>query len=161
VNENDEKIKLQVEGMTCSGCEKTVTTYLQKEGLQNINVSFATSEVVFGSVQHEKLQAIKNGINNLGYHVVEQGAKSSGKLFSLENIFIFCATLTVPLLLHMFLPFHILHNQWFQLALATPVFIVGWFHFGRGAIGSVRVGMPNMDVLILIGATAAYVYSLA
>ena len=108
-----------------------------------------------------KLQAIKNGINNLGYHVVEQGAKSSGKLFSLENIFIFCATLTVPLLLHMFLPFHILHNQWFQLALTTPVFIVGWLHFGKGAIGSVRVGMPNMDVLILIGATAAYVYSLA
>ncbi len=161
MNDNDANIKLQVEGMTCSGCEKTVTTYLQKEGLHNINVSFATSEVVFGSVQPEKLQAIKNGINNLGYHVVEQGAKSSGKLFSLENIFIFCATLTVPLLLHMFLPFHILHNQWFQLALATPVFIVGWFHFGRGAIGSVRVGMPNMDVLILIGATAAYVYSLA
>lgn len=154
-------IKLQVEGMTCSGCEKTVNTYLQKEGLRNINVSFATSEVVFDFIQPDKLQEVKKGINKLGYQVIDEANAKKNKFFSIENIFIFCLVLTVPLLLHMFLPFHILHNQWFQLFLSTPVFIVGWLHFGKGAIGSIRVGMPNMDVLILIGATAAYVYSLA
>lgn len=159
MNANASFTKLQVEGMTCSGCEKTVYTYLEKEGLQHINVSFATSEVVFETIEPEKIQQIKTGIRKLGYEVIDKDGKAN-KFFTLEKIFALCAVLTTPLLLHMFLPFHLLHNQWFQLALSTPVFIIGWFYFGKGAIGSLRVGMPNMDVLILIGASAAFGYSL-
>jgi len=153
--------RLDVEGMTCSSCANTVTAYLQKEGLNKVSVSFATNEVVFEEVEPQKLQQIKTGINKLGYHVVDDQSASTKRIFSLENIFAVCVLLTVPLLLHMFLPFHLLHNQWFQLALSAPVFILGWLHFGKSAIGSVRAGAPNMDVLILLGATAAFGYSLA
>ena len=52
-------------------------------------------------------------------------------------------------------------NPWVQLALTIPVFIVGMDFFGRSAIKSIRNGMPNMNVLIAIGATSAFVYSLA
>ncbi len=55
---------------------------------------------------------------------------------------------------------HWLMNPWIQLALCLPVYIVGMDFFGRSAIKSIRNGMPNMNVLVAIGATAAFAYSL-
>ena len=64
-------------------------------------------------------------------------------------------------MLHM-LPWHIhfLMNPWIQLAICIPVYIVGMGYFGVSAVKSLRHGIPNMNVLIAIGATAAFVYSL-
>ncbi|MCB0681937.1 MAG: cation-translocating P-type ATPase, partial [Saprospiraceae bacterium] len=44
--------------------------------------------------------------------------------------------------------------------LCLPPFLVGLFHFGGSALGSLRGGLPNMDVLIFLGSTAAFIYSL-
>jgi len=49
---------------------------------------------------------------------------------------------------------------WLQLVLCLPVFLIGLFHFGRSAWAAVSHGTTNMDVLIFIGSTAAFVYSL-
>jgi Cu+-exporting ATPase len=54
---------------------------------------------------------------------------------------------------------HFLHNPFVQLALCLPVFIVGMNYFGKSAINSLRSGVPNMNVLIALGASAAFVYS--
>jgi Cu+-exporting ATPase len=77
-----------------------------------------------------------------------------------ENKFIFCALFTAPLLLHMLFPWHFLHNPIVQLLLCLPVFLVGCLHFGKSAYSSVKGGVPNMDVLIFIGSTSAFIYSL-
>ncbi|MGI8893918.1 MAG: heavy-metal-associated domain-containing protein, partial [Bacteroidia bacterium] len=42
-----EKTVLNVEGMTCSNCARGITRYLQKKGLQNVNVDFSSGEVEF------------------------------------------------------------------------------------------------------------------
>ena len=65
-------------------------------------------------------------------------------------------------MLHMIPGVHIhwLMNPWIQLGLSLPVYIVGMSFFGKSAVKSLRNGMPNMDVLIALGATAAFVYSL-
>ncbi|MFY9213372.1 MAG: heavy metal translocating P-type ATPase, partial [Tissierellaceae bacterium] len=87
---------------------------------------------------------------------------------SLKTSFIVSAILSIPLFSAMF--FHmagtdntlsnILNNGWFQLVLATPVqFIIG-YRFYRGAYNSLRGGGANMDVLIAMGTSAAYFYSL-
>jgi Cu+-exporting ATPase len=55
---------------------------------------------------------------------------------------------------------HWLMNPWIQLVLTLPVYTVGMRFFGRSAYKSLRNGLPNMNVLIAIGATAAFVYSL-
>jgi Cu+-exporting ATPase len=52
------------------------------------------------------------------------------------------------------------HNHWFQLGITLPVFLLGLHFFGRSALKSIRAGMPNMNVLISLGATAAFIYSL-
>jgi len=55
---------------------------------------------------------------------------------------------------------HWLMNPWLQLVLCLPVYLVGMSFFGKSAIKSLRNGIPNMNVLISIGATAAFAYSL-
>jgi len=55
---------------------------------------------------------------------------------------------------------HFLENPWLQLGLTIPVYLVGMDFFGRSAWKSLRNGLPNMNVLVALGATAAFVYSL-
>ena len=55
---------------------------------------------------------------------------------------------------------HWLMNPWIQIVLCLPVFITGMYFFGRSAVKSLLHGMPNMNVLIAVGALASFVYSL-
>ncbi|MFM2440063.1 MAG: cadmium-translocating P-type ATPase, partial [Bacteroidota bacterium] len=74
----------------------------------------------------------------------------------------FCLIFTLPLMVHM-LPgvhIHLLMNPYVQLALTTPVFIVGMSYFGKSAWNSLTKGIPNMNVLVAIGAIASFGYSL-
>ena len=167
-----DKIKLKVEGMTCANCALSISKYLQQEGLKNVKVNPINGQVTFEtdntSFEENK---ISKGIHNLGYKVVSNGhamdahehehGTHEGMNIQLKR-FLICLPLTVILMLHMIPGLHIhwLMQPWVQLALATPVYIIGMNFFGRSAIKSLRNGMPNMNVLIALGATAAYVYSL-
>jgi Cu+-exporting ATPase len=55
---------------------------------------------------------------------------------------------------------HWLMDPWVQLGLTIPVFITGMSFFGKSAWKSLRNGIPNMNVLIAIGAAASFIYSL-
>lgn len=163
-----EKVSWKVDGMTCSNCALTISKYLQKEGLHKVKVNPINGEVVFemnGETNKEKLQ---RGIESLGYNVkgdTISGVPPKKKIFKNHaQRFLFCLVFTLPLMLHMFerwIDIHWLMNPLVQLALCLPVYIVGMDFFGRSAIKSIRNGMPNMNVLIAIGATAAFIYSLA
>jgi P-type Cu+ transporter len=50
---------------------------------------------------------------------------------------------------------------WVQLLICLPVYIAGMDFFGRSAVNSIRNGLPNMNVLIAVGSTAAFLYSVA
>ena len=54
---------------------------------------------------------------------------------------------------------NILHNPIIQFFLALPVYIVGCYYFGTSAWNSLKLKAPNMDVLIMMGTTAAFFYS--
>ena len=162
-----EKVIWKVEGMTCSNCALTISKYLEKEGLDEVKVNPITGEVRFETNGDNSKQKLQEGIESLGYTVkgdAATGVRARRKLFqNHKQRFLFCLIFTLPLMLHMFERWiHIpwLMNPWVQLALALPVYIVGMGFFGRSAIKSLRNGMPNMNVLIAIGATAAFAYSL-
>jgi len=73
-----------------------------------------------------------------------------------------CLPFTLLLMFHMLpLHWHWLMNPWWQLALCLPVYIVGMQFFGRSALKGLSAGVANMNVLIALGATAAFAYSLA
>jgi Cu+-exporting ATPase len=157
----EQLVELNVTGMHCNNCALSIHKLLEKKGLNNILVDFAGEEVKFSNDGAIQLPEIIKGIEQLGFKVVDEGALHEPKLYEkVENKFIFCAIFTAPLLLHMVFPWHLLHMPMVQLLLCLPVFIVGCLHFGKSAFHSVKGGVPNMDVLIFIGSTSAFVYSL-
>lgn len=130
--------------------------------MEDVAISVATEELRFNLPEGGNADEIINGINNLGYEVVlpnQQGARRS-VLTTIPFKFFFCLVFTAPLLLHMWVNWHWLHDPIVQLALTIPVYIVGMLHFGTSAFRSLRNGVANMDVLITLGATAAFFYSL-
>ncbi len=160
------KVNWKVDGMTCSNCALTVQQYLTSEGMENVKVNLMGGEVSF-DINSKNEQQLLEGIESLGYTVQTDGsqpAKQGKRLFtSHKQRFLFCLVFTLPLMLHMldkWVHIHWLMNPWVQLGLCLPVFVVGMDFFGRSAIKSIRNRMPNMNVLIAIGATAAFVYSL-
>jgi len=157
----NELVELNVTGMHCNNCAMSIHKLLEKKGLQNILVDFAGEEVKFSPNSDTSMPEIISAIEGLGFHVVDDIENYKEKFYQkVENKFIFCAILTAPLLLHMVLPWHWLHHPTTQLLLCLPVFAIGCVHFGKSAINSIKGGVPNMDVLIFIGSTAAFVYSL-
>jgi Cu+-exporting ATPase len=157
----EQLIELNVTGMHCNNCAMSIHKLLEKKGLQNILVDFAGEEVKFSNAAAGTLPGIIKDIEGLGFKVVDDPALVITPFYEkVENKFIFCAILTAPLLLHMILPWHFLHEPIVQLIICLPVFIVGCLHFGKSAINSVRGGVPNMDVLIFVGSSAAFIYSL-
>ncbi|WP_428329286.1 heavy metal translocating P-type ATPase [Mucilaginibacter sp.] len=158
----EQLVELNVTGMHCNNCALSIHKLLEKKGLQNILVDFASEEVKFSNSSNtSSLPEIIKGIEGLGFKVVDDPATQITPFYQkVENKFIFCAILTAPLLLNMLFSWHFLHLPVVQLLLCLPVFVVGCLHFGKSAINSIRGGVPNMDVLIFTGSTAAFVYSL-
>ncbi len=158
------KVTLKVEGMSCTNCALGIRKILEKEGFSNIEADFTTDEVQFEVADKGMIPLAVKRIESLGYKVnelVDEETEAEKKgLSSIEKKFWFTAIFTVPLVLAMFIRVDFLHNDLFQLALTIPVFIVGFLHFGKSAFFSLRSGVTNMDVLIFLGSTAAFVYSL-
>jgi len=159
-----EEQELLVEGMTCTACVRTVRNYLESEGLSEVYVDLPAGKVTFrppaGPVPVETL---RQGIEKLGYRV--RDPDHTPGFFTLPRKLLLSAILTLPMLVDHLL--HLagsglpgLHDPWVQLGLTLPVYVIGFLHFGRSAWGAVRHGESNMDVLIFMGSTAAFLYSL-
>lgn len=154
-------IELNVTGMHCNNCAMSVHKLLEKKGLNDIYVDFAGEEVKFTTADDAILPEVIKDIEGLGYKVVADMENNHEPFYSkVENRFIFSLLFTIPLLLHMVLPWHFLHQPVVQLILCLPVFLLGCWHFGKSAFNSVKGGVPNMDVLIFVGSSSAFVYSL-
>lgn len=161
-----EKIQWKVDGMDCSNCALTIRKYLEKQGMQDVRVNFATGDVSFDTNGHGQPGQLAIGIKDLGYQVtgaqMQKPASSKPFLATHLHRFLFCLPFTAVLMLHMIpgIELHWLMNPWLQLALTIPVFVTGMEFFGKSAWKSLRNRIPNMNVLIAIGALASFVYSL-
>ena len=166
----EKEIQLNVEGMDCANCAQTITRTLQKRGFKDVRVDFLAGEVKFEEVGGDQIKQAIADINGLGYRVTGRSDASTENhteeidQHDHSNInwkFYVSLLFTIPLLLNMVLPHSILGNGMIQLFLCLPVISIGIWHFGVSAWKSIRAGVPNMDVLIAIGSTSAFVYSCA
>lgn len=165
---------LLIDGMTCAACSTRVEKVLNRiEGVVKATVNLSTNKAVVefpsGIIEdHVLIQVVEKA--GFGAEIeVERDLDREKELRekeikSLKTSFIISAILSLPLFSAMF--FHmagvdnILSNGWFQLILATPVqFIIG-YRFYKGAYNSLRGGGANMDVLVSMGTSAAYFYSI-
>ncbi len=168
------RVQLKITGMSCAACSAKIERKLNKlTGIIQASVNLSTEKA---TVDYDpavmKVSEIIQSIEKLGYKAsrVEEIPPDREKeirekeIRNLRRELIFGAVLSSPLILAMVLalvgidvPF--LHNWVFQLILATPVqFIIG-FRFYRNAFFALRAKSPNMDVLIAMGTSAAYFYS--
>ena len=171
-----EKSVFNMKGMTCTACASRIEKGLnQLEGIHLATVNFAleTAIVEFNPSILSKKDIIAY-MKKLGYTATLKEEKEN-KDYRKEHIkhlqtrFIIAAVLSFPLLWTMvghfsftsfiYLP-DILMNPWVQLLFATPVqFIIGK-SFYVGAYKALRNKSANMDVLVVLGTSAAYFYSL-
>jgi Cu+-exporting ATPase len=159
--------------MDCNNCAMSIHRFLERKGLRDVLVNFQTKEVRFRQDDEAlDVDSVRAGIQRLGFVVIEENepgqdgnTSAQGHEGKARRRLLICAVLTAPLLIaHLLMTFGIeiglMHNGWVQLALAGPVYAIGGLYFGKSALAGLRERMLNMDVLIFIGATAAFVYSL-
>jgi Cu+-exporting ATPase len=148
---------LHISGMTCANCAKGIEKHLSNKGIKEVNVDFSNAEAHYLSDNSNVDYVIKE-IESIGFKAEKNEIEEKSIV---EKLFAFCLILTIPLFSHMFLDEnHILQNPILQFFLALPVYVVGCYYFGRSALGSLKIGIPNMDVLIMMGTTAAFFYSI-
>lgn len=163
-----EHIQLKVDGMSCTNCALSIHKYLENQGVVEPKVSFMEGEVQFDLPAELKKEKLVKGITNLGYKVrgQEEAAPSKKWLDNNKDRALFCLIFTIPLVAHMIPGFHkipgmhVFMNPFVQLGMTIPVFIVGMGYFGKSAWNSVFNGIPNMNVLVSIGAIASFGYSI-
>ena len=169
-----EQVEFDVFGMTCAACSTRIEKVLNKQdGVTRATVNLATESatVEFNPAVISERDLIQR-IQKLGYDAkvkadaAERKTHKEQQIKALRTKLIVAGILSLPLLItmldHLFrieLP-AIFMNPWFQFLLATPVqFFIGW-QFYVGAYKNLRNGSANMDVLVALGTSAAYFYSL-
>ncbi|MCE2846720.1 MAG: cadmium-translocating P-type ATPase [Sphingobacteriales bacterium] len=161
----DKTAHLDVQGMTCSSCASGIGKHLEKLGVKEVRVYFDSGELEALLPEGWDESRLIAEIERLGYSGNVKGGQTPEKSFfdklqSLEFRFVLSALFTIPLLAHMLSPWTVLHSAIVQFFLCLPVMLIGWQHFGKSAIGALRSGIPNMDVLISLGSGSAFIYSL-
>ncbi len=173
----EEQFSFPIEGMTCSACVTRVEKALARvAGVQEANVNLAIERAdVRGIAGVTELNALADAVERAGYHArVESAAESQARaeeehrarehaLVRRELLMLMASVaLAAPLLLQMVamvtgLAFHLPPRL--ELLLATPVqFLIG-ARFYRSAWKALKARSGNMDVLVAMGTSAAYGYS--
>ncbi|WP_420630951.1 heavy metal translocating P-type ATPase [Candidatus Leptofilum sp.] len=175
------ELELPLLGMTCANCAANIERALNKvDGVLSASVNYANEKAAVsyapGAVSLAELVA---AVRRAGYDVVESASEDDledaeaaareaeiqhqktrllvGVLFSLP-LFLFSMSRDFGLVGHWA---HATWVNWLFLVLATPVqFYVGWDYY-VGAYKSLRNGSANMDVLVAMGSSVAYFYSVA
>ena len=155
------KIKIQVEGMSCTNCAAGIKKHLINKGLEDVNVNFSTGEASCNIDTLHNQNDIENIIQKLGYSIIKPNKEIKKRISKVERYFYSTLIFTLPLFSHMFFPEgSFIQNPILQFFLCLPVYIIGVAYFGKSAWSSLKTGIPNMDVLIFIGSSAAFFYSI-
>lgn len=172
-NQSLAKVTFEIDGMTCTACATRIEKTVHKlDGVIEAQVNYALERAVI-HYQPERLAAhdIVTRIERLGFqakrreesmrHQEEHSRRAEVEMF------LYSALLTLPFLWEMLvmlgLPLPhlaVLSEPWVQLLLVLQIqFVAGW-RFYRGAFASLWHRSANMDVLVAMGTSVAFFYSL-
>ena len=170
-----QSVTLKIGGMHCAVCAQTIEKVLnKKEGVYKaiVNLALETATVEYNAAQIS-LAGIKKVIRDVGYQVIEPEAgvedaeqtERDNEIRSLKIRLIISTAATIPVVIlsyWKFLPFNLPIEQYIpyiMFVLVTPVHFIVGHRFFVGAYKALRNRNPNMDVLVTLGTSAAYFYS--
>ena len=171
-------VVLDISGMTCAACAGRVEAALGKVpgvAKAEVNLALERADIALAPAGPGE-GALIEAVERAGYGAHPRGHSAADRRLSEQQreereaaterhdflMLVLSAVLTLPLLLPMLaMPFglHLRLNPWLELALATPVQFVAGARFYRGAWKALRAGSGNMDVLVALGTSAAYLFS--
>lgn len=173
------EIRLHIDGMHCAACVGRVESVLSEEGCSNISVNLASGDALVMADESISADKLCESINDLGFEAslvydklnetapaaLTPTEKKNQPPFDLILAIILSLPLFAGMILSFFLPhdsavLSVLHNPWFQFALATPVQFWCGRRFYLGAYKALKAKYTNMDVLVALGTSAAYFLSL-
>ncbi len=169
------KKTFSIKGMHCASCVLVLEKSLKGvDGVAQANVNLATEKA---TVEYDPNKVtdkeLASAVSNVGYQALineelqsedQEKARKQKELAALKNKVILSLIFGGIILWGSFpglmdIAPKLLQNFWLQFLLATPIqFWVGW-EFYRGAITSLKHRTANMDTLVALGTTVAYVYS--
>lgn len=173
IDDEIKAIRLKISGMSCASCATKIENALKKiSGTSEVSVNLLAEIATLKINNVVSTNTVIHAIKDVGYiaEIDEEYAQeeSNKELRKLKNTLIVSSILSFPLVVAMFFNlFNIendlsmfLHNSIFQLILATPVQFVVGARFYKSSYKAIKAKYANMDVLIALGTTAAYFYSI-
>ncbi len=170
-----DRVELGLKKMNCASCSARIEKSLSvSPGVHAASVNFTTeTATVEYNDSQTNVKKLIEVIKNAGYDAYEKTAvnidreklEREREIKSLAILVTISSILSIPLVVSMILMLMgkqggLLYNHWFQIAVSSPIqFIIG-FRYYKGAYHAVKNGSTNMDVLIAMGTSAAYFYSL-
>ncbi|MDR1008474.1 MAG: heavy metal translocating P-type ATPase [Campylobacteraceae bacterium] len=154
------KISLQIGEMSCVNCSNAITKAVKKiDGVQEANVSFATSEGIFTYDENKTSQKdIEARIEKIGYKVLKQEDNTDDAKTVLAKVLLsFILTIFLHFAHHLNLP-HLITNIAIFIAASIVQFGCGGSFYTR-SFKALRNGTLDMNVLVVLGTSAAYFYS--
>ncbi|MDD0851746.1 heavy metal translocating P-type ATPase [Halobacteriovorax sp. GB3] len=161
-----ETLALKIEGMSCASCASSIEKSISKiNGVLSCSVNYATEKGYFELDNESLVETIQTEIINLGYSFQEGNESSKDANGKDENLRKFLISIILSIALFIFAMWPLMNwpdqrTNWFiQLILATPVWLWIGSRFQKSALNFFLTGKSNMNTLIGIGTTAAFVYS--
>nr|WP_286483121.1 heavy metal translocating P-type ATPase [Ignatzschineria indica] len=180
IKESSERtfLHLAITGMTCANCSGRIERVLgRKQGIYRANVNLASKRGLFEyNPTQITPEAIIAQIEKTGFgamlddkaHQAELQVAEAKAANRMRWELVISALFSAPMLLGMMAMMlgseaswvHFVHLPWVQLLLTTPIQFGIGARFYRAAWASLRAKAPSMDLLVAMGTTAAYLYSL-
>ncbi|MEM2001762.1 MAG: HAD-IC family P-type ATPase, partial [Candidatus Methanomethylicaceae archaeon] len=158
-----ERAIIFVDDMRCASCIAKIEEELMKhEGVYAANANLATKTVV---VEYDPKtinpRHLRDVIKDLGYSPVlgEESFESESKKKRQRMDFIISLTLAIPITVASMIMMHFPDRELILFLLTTPVLVVGGRSFYTGAYKSLKRGYSDMNVLVALGVSAAYLFS--
>ncbi|NLO75980.1 MAG: copper-translocating P-type ATPase [Clostridia bacterium] len=175
----EDSVTLKVRGLKCADCAIKIEKKLkQVPGVCRVTVNYVAEKLFLTYYSSQvSVKEVMDILEKLGYDVVSindcMGMSKEKEIRahdvqSQKRYFFFAVLLSLPLLLYMLAEIFLWNwvpeffgNKYFQLALATPIQFIAGAQFYREAYYALKNKCTNMSVLIVLGTSAAYFFSLA
>jgi len=172
------RLDFGIRGMNCAACSSRVEKAVQKvPGVTQASVNLALERLTVTAEPQVTAEALADAVRQAGYEVIKssdekghdrESASRRADINGQQRLLALAVIFSLPLILAMFadllmweryLP-AVFFNPYFQLAMATPVQFIAGFQFYRDAFIVLRHGGANMAVLVVMGTSAAFFFSL-